>query len=301
MKIKSSAFTTQRQANQCKPLYLLEIDASFIGITGKTSTASNIYLDAHASPNDDAYNEHTITITNIITGATESKTILDYVGSTRLITVSSGFSISTQGKKYKLSNTYRYTNWSKNLTYSGIMYNSRVIRVASITENSMGEIDAPEIVIDDTDKQLTFDTNIYNFFRNNELRLMTAFYNISSFDPTNYLLDIFTIRTCSFDTGVVGISAEHAIARQIDTLPERIWFRESCPWIYRDTATCNYQGSAVQGLNGEDDYCSKTFHGNYGCKFGKRVDGTNRLNTLNFGGAPTIPSKKAIIFVPSGF
>lgn len=303
-KSKSTAFTNQRQASQNRPLYLLEIDAKFIGVTG-TSTATDIYLDAHASPNDDAYNGHTITLTDIIAGTTESKTIDDYVGATKLVTCSA-FAMSTTGKKYELSNTYRYTNWSQNLTAGGFTYNSRGIVVGSITENATGEIDAPEIGIDDTDKQITYDANIYNFFRNNELRLITNFYDVATFNPNDYLLDIFTIRTCAFSLGVVGISAEHAISRQIDTLPTRIWYRESCPWIYRDTKTCNYNPSndpnlRVKGVNNEDDYCSKTFHGNWGCKFGLTVNNTNRKNTLNFGGAPAIPPRGVVIFVPSSF
>lgn len=299
-KIKSSTFTTQRQASQNRPLYLLEIDAKFIGITGNTSTSANIFLDAHASPNNDAYYNHTITLTDIITGTIESKTITSYVGATKLVTCSA-FTMNTQNKKYEISNTYRYTNWNQNLTYGSITYNSRGISVGNVTENATGEIDAPEIAIDDTDKTLTYDTNIYNFFRNNDLRLITHFYDNPNFTTSDYLLDIFTIRTCSFSLGQIGISAEHWTARQIDTMPKRIWYRESCPWIYKDTTTCKYVGSPVKGANGETDYCSKTFHGQYGCKFGLTDAGTFRKNTLNFGGAPAIPPKNTIIFVPSAF
>lgn len=292
----SASFNTQKDSWQNRPFYNIEIDGEIWGITTASSSGTNIYLAQSASPNDADYVGHSLTIGGV------AKTILTYTGSTRLATVGSSYSGSVVSVLYTVTNTYRFTSWEKDITAGGNTYTAIGLKVGQVSENATGKIDAPDIYMDNHSNTFTGYANAYWGFRNNKLRVYTLFRDLISVDPTDILLNRYEIRNCEFDEEIGGakIRCESAVFRAIDMPYDgRRYMREACYWIYRDSATCKYTGSAVPGPNGEADYCSKVFHGNYGCKFGLRITGAFRRNTTNYGGFPAIPDRRAVIFIPS--
>lgn len=295
MKTTSASFNTQKDSWENRPFYNIELDGEIWGITGENSTSTNIYLAQSASPNDADYYNHTLEIGGV------SKPITSYTGSTRLAGVGSAFSGDVTKVLYKVKNTFYFTSSEKNITLNSI-YLKRGMKIGRISENSTGRIDAPDITMDNHDNLMTIYCNAYWGFRNMNLRVYTMFKDLISSNPEDYLFNKYTIRNPVFDeeAGIMAFKVENAVFRAIDMpYKGRRFLREGCYWKYRDVNTCKYTGANVPGANGEDDYCSKVFHGKFGCKFGLTINGTQRKNTRNYGGAPAIPDKRTVIFIPT--
>lgn len=310
MKVKSSSFTVVKAFEQLRIIYLLEIDGQVNGYTKNTSTATDIYLDTNSSPNDGVYNTHSLTLTDS-NGVSETQTINNYVGASRKAVTPTFTSVSTTSEvKYAITHVYRYTNWNLDIPLGGNTYLSRNFDPQRLTENSTGEIDTSELVIDNVDKQLISDINIYKAFRNSEVRIITYFVDIALAEPTtsfpadDYLLDVFRVdgTSISRDRTAVMFKISNAIGRKDESIPKKSWYRENCTFEYRDT-NCNYTGANVPGPNNEADFCSKSFRGPYGCKYAFTVtgNGERRANQKNFGGAPAIPPRGSVVFAPSSY
>ncbi|MFQ5834329.1 MAG: hypothetical protein ACE5HR_00185 [bacterium] len=304
-KSTTTNFNTQKDAEQNAPFYLMELDGLIWGTTGSSSTSTNVYLGASASSVDGIYDGHQLKVGDPeSTTGTETRTINTYTGSTKIANVSTAFTIPTASVKYEVSNTYYFANWSNDVVIGATTYKSRGFNISDqgITENAIGEVDSSDIMIDDVDRQIVLYANAYNSFKERELRLHTIF--LDELTIADAITDVFDVRTVAFKPPAASILVRFAINPQENMLHLRTWLAEGCPWKYKDSNTCRYNPDNIANLfvpgpNGETDFCSKSFHGPFGCKFGIRADGEFRRNTENFGGAPGMPDPRLIVFVPT--
>ncbi len=179
------------------------------GATPQNGTATHIHLDATASPIDDTYNGMTIKVTSKTTGAVQTRTILDYTGSNKQVTISGsnfnphpstgdGYLIEITGADYISVDDYFYSESTKQYLGQKVDDLSE-IKLPPESDDWYGNNEKLTTTTDNKARQMLrslydSDTNLNNiidgrgkifFFVSQYLNTTPGFYRVVSWNPTD--------------------------------------------------------------------------------------------------------------------
>lgn len=167
----------------------------------------------------------------------------------------------------------------KDVHFDDNLYTAFPISHESIRTSTEMAVDATRVLVGVVDSTIIGLLFRHDGLRRAKVTILTVFDGLLD-DPDNKIISFEGyVSHAAISEQVASIEVTSKFDVQDIRLPRRVYLRDRCAWIYKDSNTCQYTGPLPT--------CDKSLDGNNGCRA--------HSNTARFGGFPAIPSKKGIV------
>lgn len=183
------------------------------------------------------------------------------------------------------SNIIYIAEYDQDVVYGGNTYLRFPITHEAISTNMLGEIDAIKVRAANVNREMGALLIAHEGLRGKKVTLKMVFADRLD-DPNANIEDVFYIDGAFINQEVVEVILTTKLDLYDIQIPGRLFDRDHCQWTYKQEGCWIWSGgawTAPGGFANEATDCDKTRAGGKGCKF--------HMNSLRFGGFPSIPSR----------
>lgn len=170
-----------------------------------------------------------------------------------------------------VGNNLYYAEDKAQVTFDGQAYSPFPITYEHISEQSKGQIDSVEIRTSNVNRIVQSYLEQYDL-RNKKISIKTVWRDQLA-DADAFIEDIYYIDSYTADEYSVVFLCTSKLDILNRQIPGRTYSRNACPFIFKDTETCQYVGA--------ESTCNKT-----------KQQCQDYGNLIHFGGFPSIPSRR---------